>query len=452
MVDYAQLRKKFPVKKKRTVSHKAEIEAVRREFAEKKAALNGLKAPLMKKGVVFYAVIIIGLLMVGSLVLSATGKGGRPQISKALLQAHKSVDALAVALGRYRYHVGEYPTTEQGLAFLASDKVRKPGWNGPYIRHLVKDPWGEDYVYVSNGNNMMPTLYSKGADRTAGTTDDILPKPELFDEPFRDTSWTREWMPYRYRGYVLADDEESKEAIEKQVKVLQKEAAAADDARHNVKRPDNASILAAALAQHAALQAKELTRPVRLLTDWTREGAEGAAVTVACETRGDGALLYLNNELRGAPAVTNLPRLEWSIPYEPGELKVIAYAGGSPIGEDAVRTASAVRELVLAADIPAMAAGACQFVEVIAVDEAGVRRPDYDAEVTFSLEGAGEIVAAGACTATGEGLAFGATKTRMSKGRARVLIRRGEGTGKPLELKAASGKLRPAKLTIPWQS
>ena len=450
MVDYAKLRRKFPSKKPGSAAHRAKIEAVRREFARKRAEMGGLNAPVLKKGIVFYAVVVIGLLMLGSLVLSVAGKGGRAPIPKALLQAHKSVDALAVALGRYRYHTGAYPTTGQGLAFLASDKVRMRGWNGPYIRRVVKDPWGEDYVYAYDGTSAAPVLYSKGPDREAGTTDDILPAAGLFDEPFRDTAWTREWMPYRYRGYVLAPDEETKTAVEKQVDALRRAATAADVARHNVARPDDETIRTAACRRREAVRAQEQARAVRLLTAWTHPGDEGRPVRVVCETRGDSALLYVDNVPMGPPAETNLPRLAWSVPYRPGEVKVIAYADGAPIGEAAARTALAARALALAADVPELADGACQLVDVTAQDEAGTIRPDYAADVVFSLDGPGEIVAAGRYSPDGKGLVFGRHAARMADGRATVLVRRTGGSGHPLELRAKSEGLRPARLVLPW--
>ena len=219
MVDYNELRKKFPVKPGQA-KRKAAIKAIAREYERKKAAIEGLKAPVMKKGIVFYAVVIIGLLMLGSLVLSATGKGGRERISRAQLDVRKSVDSLAVALGRYRYHVGEYPSTEEGLEQLAKSPVLRKGWNGPYIKKVVKDPWGHDYVYVRNGEAENPTLYSKGPDGLAGTTDDVLPEAKLFDEAFRDTTWTQGWMPYQLRGYVVAPDERTKKRVEEEVRQI----------------------------------------------------------------------------------------------------------------------------------------------------------------------------------------------------------------------------------------
>ena len=217
MVDYGELRKKFPVKDQQRRKRLAAIKEINREYAQKKAELGGLRAPVMKKGIVFYTVVVIGLMMLGALVLSATGRGGRARVSRAMIDVRKSVDALAIALGRYRYHVGEYPSTEEGLEALASTKITHKGWNGPYIRQVVNDPWGHAYVYVRNGAAENPTLYSKGPDGLAGTTDDVLPDPALFDAPFRDTTWTQGWMPYQLRGYVLAPDEKTKAVIEREV-------------------------------------------------------------------------------------------------------------------------------------------------------------------------------------------------------------------------------------------
>jgi len=219
MVDYNALKKKFPTKDPQKKKKLAAIKAIKREYAAKRAALGG-GAPTLKKGVIFYAVVILGLAILGSLVLSVTGKGGPKEISRAQMLVRKSIDSVAVALGRYRYHVGSYPSSEEGLEALAAITPRKNGWNGPYVNHVVKDPWGHDYVYVNNGESEYPTLYSKGPDGKAGTTDDVLPDRALYDSPFKDTSWTKGWMPYYLRGYVLAPDKRTKSAIEEEVKAV----------------------------------------------------------------------------------------------------------------------------------------------------------------------------------------------------------------------------------------
>jgi len=61
-------------------------------------------------------------------------------------------------------------------------------------------------------------LYSKGPDGRAGTTDDVLPDQDLFDKPFRDTTWTNHWVPYQYRGILVAPDEKTKKAWAEEIK------------------------------------------------------------------------------------------------------------------------------------------------------------------------------------------------------------------------------------------
>ena len=62
--------------------------------------------------------------------------------------AHKQVSMFEDMLDVYRLHVGEYPTTEQGLQAL---RVRPDGvdnWRGPYSQiDIPLDPWGNPYQY-----------------------------------------------------------------------------------------------------------------------------------------------------------------------------------------------------------------------------------------------------------------------------------------------------------------
>ena len=227
MVDYNELRRKFkakgPVSKRK--ASKAAVKAIAREYELKKAEIQG-RAPELKKGIGFYAVVLLGLAIIGSMVLSVAGKGGRADVPRKPLQATKSINAVAEALGRYRFHVGEYPTTEEGLAVLAYRRpeeirrIRKAhgGWDGPYINHVVQDPWGHDYVYETRPEGGHPILYSKGQDGRAGTTDDVLPDQEVFDKPFHDTTWTNGWAPCELRGVVVAPDEETRRRVQDEMR------------------------------------------------------------------------------------------------------------------------------------------------------------------------------------------------------------------------------------------
>ena len=223
MVDYNELRKKFQPKKPVSVkkTNKAAIKAIAREYELKKAELTG-GAPTWRRGPLFYGMLILVMIVVGSMVVPRLMKGdigwGKARIERKPLQAQKSMRALTLALGRYKFHVGEYPSTEEGLNVLALKAYRKRGWDGPYVNHIVPDPWGNDYVYETRPEGGHPVLYSKGPDGRAGTTDDVMPEQTQFDEPFRDTSWTNGWAPYRLRGIVVAPDEATKRRVQEEMK------------------------------------------------------------------------------------------------------------------------------------------------------------------------------------------------------------------------------------------
>ena len=234
MVDVNALKRKFPDRRQpvgnadagllHRKSSKAAVKAIAREYERRSAEIQA-NTPTLKKGPVFYAIVILGLVIVGSFVLSATKEGigwGPKRIPRKPLQATKSVNAVAEALGRYKFHVGDYPSTAEGLAVLAAKRSTKPGWDGPYVNHVVKDPWGNDYVYETRPEGGHPVLYSKGPNGRAGDDDDVLPEQETFDRAFNDTSWTNGWAPYRLRGVVVAPDEETKRLIEKEMKEYDK--------------------------------------------------------------------------------------------------------------------------------------------------------------------------------------------------------------------------------------
>ena len=184
------------------------LKSIAREYENRRREL-GLKAPALQKGPVFYLVVLVVLLLVGAAVIQAAGKGGgrhlrdgRPGLAK------QSVNALAEALGRYKFHCGTYPlVTDGGLGALARKSSQYPGWIGPYSSKIVNDPWGNAYLYEPPADgasaDSSPVLMSRGPDGVRGTSDDILPDPGLFDKPFRDTSWTNNWVHFSKRGIMI---------------------------------------------------------------------------------------------------------------------------------------------------------------------------------------------------------------------------------------------------------
>ena len=109
--------------------------------------------------------VILGLLasLVGPRVIKHLGES---KTRTATLQ----IEELSSALDVYRLEVGSYPSSDQGLVALVENPGNVPQWNGPYLRKktIRKDPWGNDYHYVSPGENGDFDLYSLGADNSEG--------------------------------------------------------------------------------------------------------------------------------------------------------------------------------------------------------------------------------------------------------------------------------------------
>lgn len=189
---------------------------------------------------------------------------------------------------------------------------------------------------------------------------------------------------------------------------------------------------------------------------WTFPGREGSATPVVVYTDGDEAELFLNGRSLGRrqkgervvlpAAMTNNHfkafcryRLMWlDVPYEPGELKAVAYKDGQGIGEKILRTAGEVAELRLSVEpLTRIDADELIWVRAEAYDSAGVRVPDATDKVAFSLEGPGRILGVGNGDAC-EYVSFAdASGHRLFGGCATVVLRRE--CGGDIKVRAALG-------------
>jgi len=87
-------------------------------------------------------------------------------------------ESMKTSLTTYRIHMGDYPSTSDGLqALLTAPANKADRWNGPYIQggKIPLDPWGEPYQYAYPGTKNKGTydIWSKGPDKQSGNEDDI---------------------------------------------------------------------------------------------------------------------------------------------------------------------------------------------------------------------------------------------------------------------------------------
>jgi general secretion pathway protein G len=116
---------------------------------------------------IMVVVVIIGLLT-AVVTVTVTSRVDEARISKA----KQDIRAIETALQMYRLDNSRYPTTDQGLQALVEKPTVEPipnSWRqGGYVTRLMKDPWKNDYLYVSPGQDREYELYSLGADNKEG--------------------------------------------------------------------------------------------------------------------------------------------------------------------------------------------------------------------------------------------------------------------------------------------
>ncbi len=89
-------------------------------------------------------------------------------------KARVQIENLSSALKMYKIDNDQYPTTEQGLEALVvqpqSGNIPKKWKKGGYLakKQIPKDPWGNDYTYLSPGANADFDITSYGADGVTG--------------------------------------------------------------------------------------------------------------------------------------------------------------------------------------------------------------------------------------------------------------------------------------------
>ncbi|WP_328746783.1 type II secretion system major pseudopilin GspG [Geomonas anaerohicana] len=114
-------------------------------------------------------IVILSLLavLVGPKII---GRSDDAKVADAKVQIRN----IETALKLYKLDTGSFPTTEQGLQALVTKpttgKVPNNYKAEGYLenKNVPKDPWGNDYVYLSPGEHGDYDLSSYGADGARG--------------------------------------------------------------------------------------------------------------------------------------------------------------------------------------------------------------------------------------------------------------------------------------------
>ncbi len=136
-------------------------------------SLKGLKTLSVEAGFTLIELLVV-LVIIGILAGYVGPKiMGHPEEAKRT-KAAMQIQGIETALNLYKLDNGVFPSTEQGLQALVeppSTGILPPKWRtGGYLEKgkVPKDPWGNDFVFLSPGTHGDYDLSSFGIDGEAG--------------------------------------------------------------------------------------------------------------------------------------------------------------------------------------------------------------------------------------------------------------------------------------------
>jgi beta-galactosidase len=198
-------------------------------------------------------------------------------------------------------------------------------------------------------------------------------------------------------------------------------------------------------------------KTVHILPHWNWPERLGKNVPVYVYTNGDSAELFLNGRSLGkrtknphAEVLRDRYALRWlDVPYEPGELKAIAWQNGRRLGSAVVRTAGEPTRIRLSPDRATLKADGddLSYVLVEALDKDGNLCPLAMNEITFSVDGPATI----AGVANGDHhfpAEFTTNHVRLFYGKAMLVVRTTESGASTIRVKATSPGLKSTEARI----
>lgn len=190
---------------------------------------------------------------------------------------------------------------------------------------------------------------------------------------------------------------------------------------------------------------------IHIMPHWNWPGREGEITPVHVFTSGDEAELFLNGRSLGRKKKEKFEyRLRWdSVRYDPGVLKVVAYRDGKKWDQKIVTTTDVPARIAAIADRETISANGSDlsFIEVRITDKDGLLVPAADNEISFSIEGPGEIIATDNGF-QGDMVEFSSTKRSAFNGLALVIVRSLKDKPGTIRVTAESGGLKKNVITI----
>lgn len=209
---------------------------------------------------------------------------------------------------------------------------------------------------------------------------------------------------------------------------------------------------------------------VHLLPHWNWEDSGMTEIPVFSYTNAEEVELFVNGISMGKKTKgvdkTRIPvdfyawgrkekfydspyRLSWSVPYEAGEIEVVAYTDGKEVARKAIQTAQAPAQIALEADRTEIAADGkdLSFITVKIEDKNGIFHPLADNLVEFKVKGPARIAAVGNGNAASTE-PFQANFRKAFNGMCLLVVKSNKGEEGIVTIEATSEGLTPQSITL----
>jgi beta-galactosidase len=187
-----------------------------------------------------------------------------------------------------------------------------------------------------------------------------------------------------------------------------------------------------------------------VVENWNWKGNEGKIMDVSVYSSCEQVELFLNGKSLGKKPTNRSNKFTaiWRVPYQPGTLKAAGYKGRKQVSISELKTAGDPVFIKLTADKPEIRADGqdLSYITVELNDAAGIRNPDAENLVSFSIEGPGTIIAVGNANPVSIE-SYQLPQRKAWRGRCLVIVK-SESKAGPIILKATAQGLNPASIEI----
>jgi beta-galactosidase len=183
---------------------------------------------------------------------------------------------------------------------------------------------------------------------------------------------------------------------------------------------------------------------------WNWKGNEGKTLQVRVFTKASHVKLELNGKIVGEKDLSIKDKYiaAFDVPYQPGELKAVAFENGQEMASKVLKTSGEVVGIRLIADRSTVNADRndLSFVTIEAVDENGLVVTDAAVKVNLTIAGDGELAASGNASPK-DMTTVNNLVIQTFKGRAQAILRPFSKAG-TITMKAESEGLKTGELEI----